>query len=161
MRLVTALVTLAIAGCGASATPSATPDAAPVGEPATGQAQAPLAAAGKPVLSGARKQLQGNWEIVRYQSDRPIDKAAMPLMGELFDVLRLRFDGASVVAKAGTAPEERASFDVAEESGDAFRLVVKGGMFDGARCRFLAEDQWEVTDKGPTWPGVSILKRTR
>ncbi len=152
MRLVTALAALALGGCGSSTSSPVAPDAPP---PIADAAPAPPPAP----LTGARKQLQGNWEIVRYKSDRPIDKAAMPLMGELFEVLRLRFEGGTAFAKAGKAPEERASFEVADESGEEFRLVVKGGMFDGAKCRFLPDGQWEVTDNGPTWPGVSVLKK--
>ncbi len=40
-------------------------------------------------------------------------------------------------------------------------MVAKGGMFDGARCRFVGDDQWEVTDKGSIWPGVSVFKRIK
>jgi hypothetical protein len=106
-------------------------------------------------------RLQGTWEIVRYTSERPIPDDAMPLMGDLFDSLRLRFEGEMVGARAGRQAEESAHFTVADEHGDAFRLVAKGGLFDGARCRFVDADTWEVTDHGPTWPGVSLLKRAR
>ncbi len=106
-------------------------------------------------------RLQGTWEIARYTSARPIPDDAMPLMGDLFDSLRLRFEGDAVAARAGRQAEERARFTVADERGDAFRLVAKGGLFDGATCRFVDADTWEATDHGPTWPGVSLLKRAR
>jgi len=106
-------------------------------------------------------RLQGTWEIVRYTSERPIPDDAMSLMGDLFDSLRLRFEGDAVSARAGRQAEESARFTIADERGDAFRLVAKGGLFDGAKCRFVDADTWEVTDHGPTWPGVSLLKRAR
>ena len=33
------------------------------------------------------------------------------------------------------------------------KLAPHPGLFDGARCRFLGPDRWEVTDRGATWPG--------
>ena len=80
-------------------------------------------------------------------------------MGEMFDTLRMRFDGASVVVRAGKSTEETAAFDVADEQGDSFKMVAKGGMFDGASCRFVADDRWEVADHGTMWPGTSVIKR--
>src|SRR5690348_10546905 len=81
-----------------------------------------------------QQRLQGTWEIVRYTSDSPIPDAAIPLMADLFDSLRLRFDGDTVSARAGRQAEERTRFTVADERGESFRLVAKGGLFDGARC---------------------------
>ena len=107
------------------------------------------------------QRLQGTWEIVRYTSDSPIPDAAVPLMAELFDSLRLRFDGDAVIARAGRQAEERTRFTVADERGESFRLVSKGGLFDGARCRFVDADTWEATDHGPAWPGVSLLRRAK
>ena len=114
-----------------------------------------------PSPTSIQDRLQGTWEIVSYTSERPIPDDAMSLMGELFDSLRLRFEGDAVSARAGRQAEERARFTIAEERGDAFRLVAKGGLFDGAKCRFVDADTWEATDHGPTWPGVSVLKRAR
>jgi hypothetical protein len=110
--------------------------------------------------SGARKRLQGNWEIVRYES-KQIPNEAMPLMAELFESLQLRFEGSSAIVRRGKGPEERTSFEVADEEGNAFRLLDGGGMFDGARCRFLSDDEWEATDEGATWPGTTRLRRAR
>ena len=143
MRSLAALSSLGLIvtaiGCGGGATPepsSPSPSAAPVAPPTV--AQGP---------TGASKRLQGAWEIARYQSDRPIPKEAMPIMGGLFESLRMHFEGANVIVRAGKSTEERTRYEIAEESGDAFRMVAKGGMFDGAQCRFLDGDQWEVVDK--------------
>jgi hypothetical protein len=116
-----------------------------------------------PSGSGAaiQQRLQGTWEIVRYTSDHPIPDDAMPLMGDLFDKLRLRFEGDSVGARAGRQAEERAGFTIEGERGDSFRLVARGGLFDGAKCRFVDPDTWEATDHGPAWPGVSLLRRVK
>lgn len=108
-----------------------------------------------------RQRLQGTWEIVRYTSEHPIPDDAMPLMGDLFDKLRLRFEGDSVSARAGRQAEERVGFTIADERGDSFRLGAKGGLFDGAKCRFVDADTWEATDHGPAWPGVSLLRRVQ
>jgi len=146
-----ALGTLLIAlGCG-SAPPAAAPGAS------AGSAEPGAAALAAPI-TGTRKKLQGTWEIVRYQSDRPISKEAMPLMGELFDSLRLRFEGTNASFQVGKTTEQH-PFDVADDDGSEFRLVARGGMFDGARCKFVADDEWQVVDKGERWPGLSVLKR--
>jgi hypothetical protein len=109
-------------------------------------------------MTGARKKLQGTWEIVRYQSDRPIPKEAMPLMGEMFDTLRLKFEGSSASFEIGKTSEKH-PFDVADDNGAEFKLVASGGMFDGAQCKFSGDDEWQVVDKGDRWPGTSVLKR--
>jgi hypothetical protein len=144
------LVSALLSGCGAATPAADAPSSKSDGAPSSG---------GDAPLGATAKKLQGNWEIVKYTSDKPIPNEAMPLMADLFDVLRLRFDGSSAIVKAGKAPEERSSFEIADEQGSDFKMVAKGGMFDGARCRFLGDDQWEVTDKGDAWPGVSVLKR--
>ena len=140
-------------GCGSSGTPEPT-------NPAEVRSDAPSAPPPTP-LAGVKKRLQGTWEIARYQSERPIPKEAMPIMGEMFDSLRMRFEGASVVVRAGKSTEEPAAFDVADEQGDSFKMVAKGGMFDGASCRFVADDRWEVADHGTMWPGTSVIKRLK
>jgi hypothetical protein len=61
--------------------------------------------------------------------------------------------------KAGKSTEETTDFDIADEQGDSFQLVDGGGIFDGARCKFVGDDKWEVIDKGTSWPGTSIIKR--
>ncbi|MFS8069444.1 MAG: hypothetical protein ACMG6S_24030 [Byssovorax sp.] len=145
------------------------------GEPALHKAESPPApavndgnGASLPANSGSstkgapiQQRLQGTWEIARYTSERPIPDSAMPLMAELFDSLRLRFDGDSVSARAGRQAEERTRFTVADERGESFQLVAKGGLFDGARCRFVDADTWEATDHGPSWSGVSLLRRVK
>lgn len=148
-----AIVLPLLVGCGASGPSPAGSPAQPSGTEAQADSPKPLA--------GARKRLQGTWEIARYESDHPIPKEAMPIMGELFDSLRLRFDGAKVVTKAGKATEESGAFDVADERGDEFRMVAKGGMFDGATCKFLGDDAWEVHDRGTAWPGLTVLRRAK
>jgi len=137
-----------VSGCGSSP-PAAAPTGGASAEPAA-QQQGPL--------TGARKKLQGTWEIVRYQSDRPIPKEAMPLMGEMFDTLRLKFDGANASFLIGKTTEQH-PFDVTDDDGSEFRLVARGGMFDGGRCKFASDDEWQVEDKGEHWPGLSVLKR--
>jgi hypothetical protein len=153
IRRALALAFPLLIGCGSAATP-------PADSPAAASSGGPAADAERP-MSGVRKRLQGTWEIARYQSDHPIPKEAMPIMGELFDSLRLRFDGSRVVMKAGKTTEETSAFDVSDEHGDDFTMVAKGGMFDGASCKFLGDDEWEVHDRGTAWPGVSVLRRAR
>lgn len=114
-----------------------------------------------PVLTGVRLRLQGTWEIVRYQSDYPVPSEAMPLMAEMFDSLRLRFEPDQALVRTEKTPEERMDVTIEAEDGDAFKLNTHGNMFDGAACRFLGPDEWEVTDRGKTWPGVSILRRAK
>lgn len=146
-------VIVAVAGCGADAAPGpVSPAQAPAESAAPSPGQTP---------TGVAKRLQGAWEIARYQSTRPIPKEAMPIMAELFESLRMRFEGSSVTVHAGKSTEERTLYEITEESGDAFRMIAKGGMFDGAQCRFLDADQWEVVDKGTAWPGTSLMKRTK
>jgi len=136
-------VTTACAGCGGStAQPGAPGD--------TGVA----AGSGGPV-SGAQGKLQGKWEIVRYESQDPIPDEAMPLMGELFDELRLDVKGDKVVVDAKESP-----FVANENADGTFKLTTSGGMFDGATCKFVEDDEFEVDDRGERWPGKSVLKRT-
>lgn len=149
-KLAVPLLASLVLGCGGAALPADAPPKAAIDG---------AAPAGEAAMGGAARKLQGTWEIVKYTSEKPIPNEAMPLMADLFDVLRLRFEGSTAIVKAGKAPEERAAFSIADEQGSEFKMVAKGGMFDGARCRFLGDDQWEVTDKGAAWAGVSVLKR--
>jgi hypothetical protein len=85
----------------------------------------------------------------------------MPIMGGLFESLRMRFEGSTLVVRAGKLTEEKVDFEIADEHGDSFQMVAKGGMFDGAHCRFVGDDSWEVVDKGALWPGTSLIKRSK
>jgi hypothetical protein len=151
MRLLSALCTALAIGCGGAAPPPAAADGASSEAGASPQTAS---------LSSLQKKLQGTWEIVRYQSDRPIPQEAMPLMGELFDNLRVKIDGGKATYLAGKTTESH-EYSLEEEDASGFKLVAKGGMFDGARCKLVGEDEWEVTDRGETWPGVSVLKRLK
>jgi hypothetical protein len=82
-------------------------------------------------------------------------------MAELFDSLRLRFEPSAAFVRTSKTSEERMAFDIENEEGDNFRLKTGGSMFDGATCKFLGPDEWEVTDRGRTWPGVSTLRRAK
>lgn len=82
----------------------------------------------------------------------------MPLIGTMFNGVRISFEGSVAVAKIDKV-EERMSFVTDNENGDEFKLFARGFMFDGAQCRFLPDGQVEVKDAGGTWPGTSRLKR--
>ena len=151
---------LALAACGAPQPLGAEhPSGAGVNDVNTASPSSP----GVPVGSHAAilSRLQGTWEIVRYTSEHVIPDDAMPLMGDLFDKLRLHIEGDTVGARAGRQAEEQAHLIIADERGDSFRLVANGGLFDGARCRFVDADTWEATDHGAAWPGVSLLRRVK
>jgi hypothetical protein len=145
------VVTMPACGGGSAEQPGAPATPKPV------TTEAPAAA--KP--AGVLGRLQGTWEIVRYQSDANIPGQAMPLMGELFDSLRLRFEPDHALVSTSKTSEERMEIAIDGESGDTFTLHTKGSMFDGAACRFLGPDEWEVTDTGRVWPGVSVLRRVK
>jgi hypothetical protein len=89
-----------------------------------------------------------------------IPDEAMPLMGALFNGLRLEFQGTTAIARIEKV-EERVSFVIENEKGDDFTLIARGWMFDGARCRFTSEGDVEIRDDGGTWPGMSRLRRVR
>jgi hypothetical protein len=151
---------LALTACGEPAMHDAESPKVPVvndGNDVSLPANSGTSAKGAPI----QQRLQGTWEIARYTSERPIPDSAMPLMADLFDSLRLRFDGDAVAARAGKQAEERTRFTVADERGESFTLVAKGGLFDGAKCRFVDADTWEATDHGASWPGVSLLRRAK
>jgi len=132
----------------------------PVAEgPANTAVETDKPAASEP--TGVKGKLQGTWEIVRYKSDSPIPNEAMPLMADLFESLRIRFEKDAQSVRTSKTPDESAPYQIEAESGDTFTLRTSGGMFDGAKCRFLGPDEWEVTDRGKTWPGVSVLRRAR
>lgn len=150
------LVLAAPLGCGPAEPPQSATDLEPTQPTAT---VTPTAAA--PPEPRSRKRLQGTWEIVRYVSRERTPDEAMPLMGELFNALRLQFEGTVVIARLGGGREERTGFSIANERGDEFTLVAKNGMFDGARCRFTSDDELEVIDDGEMWPGTSTLRRVR
>ena len=151
MRSVHLVLVVALIGCGGSA--------APAGAPASGATDT-ASGASTAGLSPTQKRLQGTWEIVRYESDRPIPQEAMPLMGELFDSLRVRIEGSKATYLAGKTTEQH-EYTLAEDDGSQFKLVSNGGMFDGAQLKLVGEDQLEVIDKGEKWPGVTVLKRVR
>lgn len=111
-----------------------------------------------PKRPSASEKLQGTWEIVHYQSLKPIPDEAMPLMGTMFNALRISFEGTVAVARIEKV-EERMSFITDNENGDEFKLFARGFMFDGSACRFLPDGQVEIKDEGGTWPGLSRLKR--
>lgn len=105
------------------------------------------------------KRLEGTWQIVHFQSDGVIPDEAMPLMADMFESLRIRFDGGTAWSKTEQTVEERMSVTIEDEHGDTFRLRTGGNMFDGAACRFLGPDEVEVVDHGKIWPGVSVIRR--
>lgn len=105
--------------------------------------------------TGIEGRLQGTWEIVRYESRELIPAEAMPLMGAMFEDLRL-----SVHDSAWQVEGKDSPFEVVAERGDSFRLKT-GGMFDNASCKLTADGEWEVIDDGPTWPGKTVLKHAR
>jgi hypothetical protein len=116
----------------------------------------PAPTEGGGAATGAQARLQGTWEIIRYESTEPIPDEAMPLMGELFDTLRLSVHGDKV-----TIDTSESSFKANDNPDGTFKLVTSSGMFDGANCRFTADDTFEVDDRGEHWPGKSVLKRAR
>lgn len=132
---------LVTAGCGgASPNGVASPGAAPKSTEESG---------------GVEGKLQGTWEIVRYESRDPIPNEAMPLMGELFENLRV-----SVHDSAWSVEGKDSPFHVVHARGDSFELDT-GGMFDKATCRLNSRGEWEVDDRGPTWPGKTVLRRAK
>lgn len=151
------LLALLPLGCG-----GADPPGDPLPKTAVTAQQAATAPAppSGPKAPTARDRLQGTWEIVRYESDKLIPDEAMPIMGTLFNALRLTFEGWNAIARIdGSRVEEKAGFGTSYESGDEFTLVARGFMFDGARCRFTADGQIEVKDVGDKWSGLSTLRR--
>jgi hypothetical protein len=112
-------------------------------------------------MIGARKRLQGTWEIVRYKSAYAVPNDAVPLMADLFDSLRVQFEPTHALVRTSVTSNENMAFEPVEEQGDQFRLQTNGGMFDGALCRFVTPDEWEVVDEGPVWPGVTVLRRVK
>jgi hypothetical protein len=112
----------------------------------------------EPPKPRSREKLQGTWEIIRYESEALIPDEAMPLMGAMFEALRLQFEGSEAIARI-EKHEERVGFSTENEVGDEFTLVAREWMFDGARCRFTSEGELEIRDKGGRWPGVSRLRR--
>jgi hypothetical protein len=106
--------------------------------------------------TGATQQrLQGKWEIVRYVSKEPIPPEAMPLMGAMFEDLRLDVKQDAVEVDGKASP-----FQALDESGDSFKLRTDG-MFNNASCKFTSADEFEVDDQGPTWPGKTVLHRSK
>lgn len=108
-----------------------------------------------PGASGIQSRLQGTWEIVRYVSRDPIPSEAMPLMGEMFEDMRLSVHDSAFQIDGKDSP-----FEVVSAEGDKFRLKT-GGMFDNADCRINEKGEWEIDDQGPTWPGTTVLKKTK
>jgi hypothetical protein len=141
------------AGCG-SGTPvgNAGPPAPTVTTPSV---DPPPAAPPQP---NHREKLQGTWEIIRYESESVIPDEAMPLMGAMFEALRIQFDGSDAVARI-EKHEARVTFSIESATADEFTLVAREWMFDGARCRFTGEGELEIKDRGGRWPGVSRLRR--
>ena len=84
----------------------------------------------------------------------------MPFVGGMFDTLRVRFDGTTATYELGKTKEQH-DYSISEQDGSEFKLVAKGGMFDGAKLKLLSEDELEVTDQGDKWPGVTVLRRVR
>ncbi|MEJ7728910.1 MAG: hypothetical protein WKG00_06825 [Polyangiaceae bacterium] len=149
--LASTLVSTMGVGCGGASTEPAMP------AKETAAHSGGAAAAGAS-LGHTEKRLQGKWEIVKYQSDRPIPPEAMPLIGDLFEKMRVEIAGNEATYQTGKSRETHA-YSVTQSEGESFKLDAKGGMFDGAECELVSDDEWVVTDRGSTWPGVSTLKR--
>jgi hypothetical protein len=124
---------------------------APHAPPASGEATAPAPSGG-----GIEGRLEGTWEIVRFESRDPIPNEVMPLMGEMFENLRVSVHDSTWRVEGKDSP-----FRVVGATGDAFQLETSGGMFDKAACRLNSKGEWEVDDRGPTWPGKTVLRRTK
>jgi hypothetical protein len=152
--LLTALIAGALTvGCGPGTSPGNVGPPAPT---VTTPPVNPLPPA--PPQPNPREKLQGTWEIIRYESEGLIPDEAMPLMGAMFEALRIQFEGSQATARI-EKHEERVPFSTENAAGDEFTLVAREWMFDGARCRFTSEGELEIKDRGGRWPGVSRLRR--
>lgn len=156
LLLLLALIPCALAaGCGPSAPPgNVGPPTPSVTTPPVKPPPAPPA----PPPPNYGEKLQGTWEIIRYESEALIPDEAMPLMGAMFEALRIQFEGSEAIARI-EKHEERAPFSIANATGDEFTLVAREWMFDGARCKLTGEGELEIYDRGGRWPGVSRLRR--
>jgi hypothetical protein len=126
------------------------------GSSSQGEAATPGTKDGGGAISAeTQKRLQGTWEIVKYQSKEPIPPEAMPLMGAMFEDLRLNVKQQAVEVDGKASP-----FQAVDEQGDSFRLKTDG-MFNNAACKFNSADEFEVDDQGPTWPGKTVLRRAK
>lgn len=89
------------------------------------------------------------------------DEAA-PILGRLQGAVLLQFEGDQVTTRIpGTSEEERCPFEIADESGASFTLITGLGMFRRAQARFVSDDVWEATEKGPLWPGTTRFARVK
>lgn len=154
------LLVVALAACGGMAPSAPVQGAADAPPPPPAATPQPEPEAPAPADSSPRGRLQGTWEIVHYQSKNRIPDEAMPLMGELFDTLRLRFSEGRYVVTAGRFTEA-SDFSVQAGQGGELRLVARGSMFDGALLRFVDARHVELVDDGKAWPGVSVLEREK
>lgn len=115
-----------------------------------------------PASHDARSRLQGTWELVTFESLTPIPEEAVPVLAALHGAVRMRFDGSTVTTfLPGKVGEESCSYEISDEAGDSFTLVTGLGMFRRAQARFVSDDLWEATEKGPTWPGTTRFQRVK
>ncbi len=130
----------------------------PVGSPSS----APLVGSQALTRVGASSQLQGVWELTRFESLGPIPEEATPILGRLHGVVRLRIEGDQITTfVVGDSNEEKCLFEIVDENGPDFTLVTNLGMFRRAHAHFLSADSWEATENGPTWPGTTQFTRVK
>ena len=100
-------------------------------------------------------KLEGTWEIIRYVPREPIPDEAMPLFADMFENMRF-----SVHDHQFAVDGKASSFDAEPDPAGGFRLKT-GGMFDNSACRLNDKGEWEIDDQGPTWPGMTFLKKAK
>ena len=111
--------------------------------------------------SRAGDRLRGQWLLVDYRPEQPLEPMLGALLGAQLGRLAVTFDGQALTAD-GTGFHAQRSYQVTEADGDALHLVLKDetgvpydveGTFVGVDLQFHAETS--------PWQGTGTLRRTQ
>jgi hypothetical protein len=153
MRAHTCLIlALALAGCGGSTAPSGGGAVGPNGtNAATSQAD----------LGSVEARLRGNWRIVEYRSEVPLEATLQGLLAMQLQTMVVRFEGGHILADSPTIHVNRA-FRITEAAGPDFKLIATDEQGNQAlsSCQFSDDNQTILFhSETEPWRGMGSLRR--
>lgn len=108
-------------------------------------------------------RLKGNWRIVGYQSEVPLEATLQGLLAMQLQTMTVRFEGGRVLADSPTIHVNRA-FKITEAAGPDFKLVAidDSGNQATSSCQFN-DDGSQIVFHGETepWRGTGSLRRSQ
>ena len=109
----------------------------------------------------ASRRLIGEWVLVSYQSEAPLEPMFAGLLAAQMGTLVAHFDGQQMSA-TGTGVSTRRRYRVTQANGDRVAVVTydESGIAYDAEGEFRGNELWFASLTSP-WRGRGVLRRVR